>query len=670
MAKNKTTFAPRRDEPAKPAKPAEESKAASAGSNMVVFRETVESIVVAFVLAFFIRTFEAEAFVIPTGSMSPALQGRHKDVHCAECGYRFRTTASSEDPEEAARRGMLRNLRDGEVVGGMCPMCRYPMPFTGDLPGEVAAEVSQIADLKETPTYYSYPGDRILVNKYGLDFNEPERWDVVVFKFPGDGNMNYIKRLVGLPGEEIQIYQGDLFSRPLGSDEPLKILRKPADKVEAMLQPVHDTDYESAKLHRAGWPLRWHAVGDGGWRTTVEEPAADDLTVRPRFSVDAEAGGEPAWLRYRHVVAENTDDWAFANGIVSSGSLEEFARREGQSEAQARQAWQDRFYPQLITDFNAYNASILREQAAMRGARWSMDSLYKNPDGHLGLNWVGDLAIEADVDVQAARGELMLDLVKAGYHFRATIDLADGKTRLSIIDGRSDRPVDFSAQGTIKIGVGRHRLRLANVDDELLLWVDGKLADLGDTTYDPDKILGGRKNMIPWASADLAGDAGDLSPAGIGARGAKLEVTRLAVLRDGYYIATNDHMNYESMHMDYDTWRAPTSVGGKTLPALNDSQELFAKPQTWERFRTRRPVSFDVKDGQLFVLGDNSPESADCRLWASNTIDRGIPGGPYLDRALLIGRAVSVFWPHSWGGIPGLPKLPGWPNFRDMRLVR
>ncbi|MFN0195690.1 MAG: signal peptidase I, partial [Planctomycetaceae bacterium] len=36
-------------------------------------RETIESVVVAFILAFLFRAFEAEAFVIPTGSMAPPL---------------------------------------------------------------------------------------------------------------------------------------------------------------------------------------------------------------------------------------------------------------------------------------------------------------------------------------------------------------------------------------------------------------------------------------------------------------------------------------------------------------------------------------------------------------------------------------------------------------------
>ncbi len=65
-------------------------------------RETVETLVVAFVLAFLFRTFAAEAFVIPTGSMAPTLMGQHKDVLCRICGYRYQAGASSES-EDLAR---------------------------------------------------------------------------------------------------------------------------------------------------------------------------------------------------------------------------------------------------------------------------------------------------------------------------------------------------------------------------------------------------------------------------------------------------------------------------------------------------------------------------------------------------------------------------------------
>ncbi len=52
-----------------------------------VRRGTIESIIFALLMAFLFRTFEAGAFVIPPGSMAPTLYGRHKEVHCHECGY-------------------------------------------------------------------------------------------------------------------------------------------------------------------------------------------------------------------------------------------------------------------------------------------------------------------------------------------------------------------------------------------------------------------------------------------------------------------------------------------------------------------------------------------------------------------------------------------------------
>ena len=43
---------------------------------------------------------------------------------------------------------------------------------------------------------------------------------------------------------------------------------------------------------------------------------------------------------------------------------------------------------------------------------------YKIDPTKQGLHWVGDLMLEADVDVESASGELLLDLVEGGKHFR------------------------------------------------------------------------------------------------------------------------------------------------------------------------------------------------------------------------------------------------------------
>ncbi len=77
-----------------------------------------------------------------------------------------------------------------------------------------------------------YIGDFILVNKftYGIkvpvlnktiiDLNEPERGDVVVFRYPRDPNMDYIKRVIGLPGDKISYYNKVLYvnSKPVARD--------------------------------------------------------------------------------------------------------------------------------------------------------------------------------------------------------------------------------------------------------------------------------------------------------------------------------------------------------------------------------------------------------------------------------------------------------------------
>ncbi|MFM7740916.1 MAG: hypothetical protein ACKO9H_16045, partial [Planctomycetota bacterium] len=52
---------------------------------------------VAIILAMLFRTFQAEAFIIPTGSMAPGLQGQHIDVVCDKCKFQYRTGATEDN---------------------------------------------------------------------------------------------------------------------------------------------------------------------------------------------------------------------------------------------------------------------------------------------------------------------------------------------------------------------------------------------------------------------------------------------------------------------------------------------------------------------------------------------------------------------------------------------
>jgi signal peptidase I len=68
--------------------------------------------------------------------------------------------------------------------------------------------------------------DRIIVDKLSYHFRDPERFEVVVFKYPLDRSKNFIKRICGMPGENLQISDGDLWTRPDDTSE-WKILRRP-----------------------------------------------------------------------------------------------------------------------------------------------------------------------------------------------------------------------------------------------------------------------------------------------------------------------------------------------------------------------------------------------------------------------------------------------------------
>ena len=617
MAKGKQPF----NIPTVPAKPSARAVEAAVKPQSHAFRETVESIVIAFVLAFLFRTFEAEAFVIPTGSMAPTLMGRHKDVDCPKCGYRYEVSASEEESEDGSR-------PTTEVIAGMCPMCRYVMPMVKNLPEVVLEQRTEKIQHQR-----SYNGDRILVNKYLYAFSDPKRWDVVVFKFPGDAKVNYIKRLVGLPGETLRIQNGDIFIKPAGgaADAEFKIERKPADKVLAMRQLVHDTKYDPAELDAAGWPLRWHAQPSEAnpWQVTKSTVGHN---VEQTYSVDAK-GDATSWLRYEHLVP-TYDAWQQVLDSTQNTSPNTLFGNTDRSKLR-----------RLITDSNPYNGRVDRAYQPFRG------SLQVSPTKE-GLHWVSDLIVEADVDIESSGGELLLDLVKGGRHFTCSIDLKTGEAKLA-----TPNAADLAQGKTPVVGPGKHHVSFGNVDEQLLLWVDGKAIDFGGkAVYDANAIFGGLENVLPKTSDQ---DPGDLAPAGIGARDAKVAVSGLQVWRDLYYIA--------------ESWDRSTPGEAVTDFARFDPSmySLASKSAEWSRYAERQKAEFPLNDDQLFVMGDNSAESSDARLWMSGSRGGTHPGGAYLDRRLLIGKALSVYWPHSWNRIPGTPiPFPLFPNFQDMRLVR
>jgi signal peptidase I len=442
--------------------------------------------------------------------------------------------------------------------------------------------------------YPSYNGDRILVGKFAYEFADPEPWDVLVFKYPGDAPTNFIKRLVGLPGETIRIQHGDIWVHG-GRDGTrggagFSIARKPPQKLLAMLQPVFDNDY-MPQIAKYGWPARWYpdagppaAGAAGAW---TSEGAA--------FRTDGAAAGEN-WLRYHHLTP-SYPQWQ---------ALE------------ARQPRTPPLAPQLITDFSAYNTGRNRAEPAVNPA----------PEDDR-VHWVGDLAVACTVDAESPGGELIFELCKGGRRFQCRFDLATGRATLSI-SGQEMQQWRPTALTRLR-GKGRHSVIFSNCDDELLLWVDGSVVSVdAPATY---RDLG---NTQP--------DEADLAPVGVASAGAQVRVSHLRVLRDIYYGAPCGDGNPRET---YDVQYQP----GNALP----NKPILPS-------QTRRYVDFPLKSDQFFVLGDNSAKSKDGRLW-----------GPeyWVGRELLIGKALFIYWPHSWNRIPyvNVP-FPYFPNVARMGLVR
>ena len=540
-------------------------------SNDVV-RELIESIAFAFVLALLFRAFVAEAFVIPTGSMAPTLYGRNKDVVCPGCGHCYAIGASEEIDDSTGR--LLDLLR---IEQSMCPNCRH------------------LHNVKDTLVF---KGDRILVNKSSYLFGEPDRWDVIVFRYPEDTQKNYIKRLVGLPGETIRVERGDVYARK-GAAGDFKILRKRDPNKQKLLQHVvYDDEHPPAALLKAGWPENWRPETQG---------CKQDAQLR-RFELAST--DVPQSIRYSHFVPDVTD-WDDAD--------------KGKPVSATPQ-------PELVSDFCGYNAC--------RGYRSGIDE---------DQFWVGDLTLSGHIkiaSVSGANSHLTLELREGVRRYRCRIDVSSGAATLTRNDDLAADPetapeIELGKANTPIKGAGSYSVRFANVDDRLCLWVNEHLLNNGlvaSVEYD--------------APANHRPQETDLAPAAITVQGMTATVSKLLIERDIYYradrVADDAGRSDEAYH---------EADGNHRL------RELLSDPQKWgemyEKISRRGGAEFhELASDEFFVMGDNSPRSADSRLWPNQV--RHARNRHAVNRTALIGKAFFIYWPH------GIPFLNGGKGFMVM----
>ncbi len=562
-------------------------------------KETFESIVIAFILAFVFRAYVVEAFVIPTGSMAPTLLGEHMRVNCDKCGYHFKV----ETPAPSGGGGVPSEGRRIMVdLTFRCPMCRHD---------QIMPRQSNISS-----------GDRILVHKYLYSINEPQRWDVVVFKAPHKPQINYIKRLVGLPGQDTMILEGNVYYNAAPGDESKwRIARKTdprenrhAEQVQRTVwQPVHHSQYV---------PLDFPAVDR--WRS----PWMIESTG------DAQA---PAWKRIDQRSRELDPRGGFEYQAADKGAM--------------------RFsFPRV---FEGATAGLFPYGQGFNDQRRAHE-----------LVVVEDVRLAVAVEAKQAGLELNLQT-------SARLDDPTGVTHLLWINidaggnaslRRSDReqPIESVSIGAFEPGVTR-LIEFWYVDQEASLWVDGKrvlVKQFDDIQYVDlmKRPIAFVKFQTPAIAAEHEhrDDTGRQSrlkaPAvRLAFSGSPVTFHRVELDRDLYYLHAGDEFR----------------PGKGTIIKNEDNSSLFGEPVR-------------LNADEFFCLGDNSPFSSDGRAWG--TVDtrgvtdpwvfsRSFAQGTTMEhtygivpRRLMMGKAFFVYFPSLIGSSP--QSTPMFPDFGEMRLIR
>jgi len=124
--------------------------------------------------------------------------------------------------------------------------------------------------------------DRVLVDKFSFHTRDPERYEVVVFKYPLNRAQNFIKRIIGMPGEELEIRDGDLFRRPLdengrgsGEWQVLRRSRTIEDEQLRRLDLAKDWNFQGQGWTRDGADI----VGVGPGRAEFPPPGKNPFEV-------------------------------------------------------------------------------------------------------------------------------------------------------------------------------------------------------------------------------------------------------------------------------------------------------------------------------------------------------------------------------------------------------
>ncbi len=572
-------------------------------------KETVISLIIAFALAFVFRGYVVEPYVIPTNSMAPTLLGAHIRWVNPTNGYDWPTSHFFAQSNGAG--GAIPSPQQGGTAGGQNmgplvtydPMTRQPLQFDKGLPIR--------------------SGDRIFVLRYVWPIFTPQRWDVVVFKTPtpaetGSGQSTgatqaYIKRLLGLPGEEFALFDGDVFTRPNdGAPTPTgktrwdlpdwKIQPKDERSQRAVWQPIFDSRYAISTTAQ-GAPFQGPFVGEGsGW----------EIAGKTAYTY---SGAGPTRLLW-----DMTHDRS-----IDFLSLLEPNQQLVQRFHHARTRWSltdsypmDEILPPIITQ------NLQRQEF-----------LYP----------VSDLRLSAGVEPASSSFSFAAVIRTRGHEFRARLSVgttgstnAEIQTR-PIVDGQGAE-AGWQTLATKDLGTVLAAGKVSNVDfwhhdQRLELWIENQQALQADYGWGlaerVHRVFG--KSIAEVLAVDKPGTPdmqvpGRLNPGYFG--------TSANYCRPELWFEASGPVTMHRVAVARDLFYQPIlgSVGGFSFFISNGAHPTLALKA--------------LGPDQYFTCGDNSPMSSDARRW--NTVDRWVaseidPTLGVINKRLMVGKAFFVYFP-------------------------